>query len=96
MKFLRILAIIACLNIPCAHAFVPSAHEFILNAAKTVIVAAGVLTTLDGCCNAQFGTSPFLPLPSMSDNQFVERACKATVGVVEVGAGLAVVAYVLQ
>jgi hypothetical protein len=93
MKILRILVMTACLNIPSAHAIEPSVHEFILNAA---IVTAGVLSIVEGCSNAQFGTSPFLPLGRVSDNQFVDRTCKAVVGVAQAGLGLSAIAYALE
>lgn len=98
MKFLRILIIAAILNIPCAHAMQESSavSAILSSTANAVIVTVGVLTVFEGYCNAQFGTSPFLPLPKVSDNQTVDHVGKAVVGLVETGIGLTAIAYVLQ
>ena len=98
MKFLRILVITAILNIPCAHAMQGSSavSAILSSTANAVIVTVGVLTVFEGCCNAQFGKSPFLPLPTISNNRTVDHAGKAVVGLVETGIGLTAIAYVLQ
>jgi hypothetical protein len=93
MQFLRILVIAAILNVPCAFAMQGTNSSAI---AKVAVATVGTLITIEGACSIQFGTSPFLPLPKMSNYQFVDRAGKAVVGLVQTGIGLTMLAYTLQ
>lgn len=98
MKFLRILVIAVILNIPCAYAMQEASarSQFISATTKAIITTAGILTTVEGYCNAQFGKSLLLPLPTMSDNRSVDHAAKAVIGLVEVSVGLTALAYALK
>lgn len=91
--------ILAMFNVPLVYAVddvTICSALFSRKTAKIIVGTVGVLATIEGCSNAQFGKSPFLPLPKVSNNATVDLAGKAFVGLVEAGIGLASIAYVLQ
>jgi hypothetical protein len=79
MKFLRILVIIACLNVPFAYGMESSITQMIVNGAKQMVVAAGILCVADGILEIADGES-LLPSFAISERAGINGACKASLG----------------
>jgi hypothetical protein len=90
MKFLRILVIVTCLNVPCAHAMEKSStiNRIIVPMTKAAAATAGTVLMYDGYQTIVRGKTFVLPsIREVSTNTTVTDVCRVTTGVVSFYAG---------